>query len=344
MPVTIRDVANQAGTSVAAVSAVVSGSPNQNIRVGRKTRERILTAAAELGYRPNPLAKGLVTGKSGMIGLVFPYSRAFTDGNPFAALIMSGVFEEVIREQYNVMLHTAIGEDWSSADEKDLLDPRVDGLLLVIPGPHSPSIARCRQAGFPYVALVYAPDDLEVFAVNADEVAGGRLATEHLLQIGHRKIAHLMGDPKIATSEPRKCGYLEAMEAAGAPINPRWMVPAGFGDMGGYYAMKTLLDLPPSRRPTAVFAANDLCAEAALRAIHEAGARVPEDMAIVGYDDTRFAAMTRPPLTSVHMPIYEMGMLATQMLIAQVEGREIEKRQVTLPVTLSVRDSTRHSA
>src|SRR5579871_3987646 len=227
MPVTIRDVADLAGTSVAAVSAVISANRSHNIRVGSKTRARILEAAAELGYTPNPLAKSLVTGKTGVIGLVFPYSRAFTDGNPFSTCIMSGVFEEVVRERYNVMLHTAVGDDWSGADTNALLDPRVDGLLLVLPTPHSALIARCRKSRFPYVALVYDTDDPEIFTVNADEVTGGRLATEHLLQTGHRRIAHLMGDPRVATSAPRQRGYLAALEAAGIPKEEAQIVPAG---------------------------------------------------------------------------------------------------------------------
>src|SRR5579862_2782721 len=109
MAATIRDVADLAGTSVSAVSAVISVNRNHNIRVGIKTRTRILEAAEQLGYRPNPLAKSLVTGKTGVLGLVFPYAQAFTDGNPFSTTIMSGVFEEVVRARYNVMLHTSIG-------------------------------------------------------------------------------------------------------------------------------------------------------------------------------------------------------------------------------------------
>jgi LacI family transcriptional regulator len=276
-----------------------------------------------------------------VLGLVFPYSRAFSDSNPFSSCIMSGVFEEVIRERFNVMLHTAIGDDWNSADVNALLDPRVDGLLLVIPSPHSSVIDRCRKARFPYVALAYEPDDPEIYTVNADEVAGGRLATEHLLQTGHRRIAHLVGNLEVATSAPRKRGYLAALEAAGVPSDEALIVPAGFDHRDGYIAMQTLLQLPPDRRPTAVFAANDLCAEGVLHALREAGLRVPQEVAVIGYDDTWFAAMTQPQLTSVHMPIYEMGMLATQMLIAQVEGREVAQRQALLPVTLSVRASTK---
>jgi LacI family transcriptional regulator len=336
---TLRDVARLAGTSVSAVSAVLNSNGQHNIRVGQATRERICMVAAQLGYTPNPIAQSLVTRKTGVLGLVFPYSSAFTDRNPFCTQIMSGIFEEVVREKYNLMLHTAIGDDWNDADEKALLDPRVDGVILVLPTPDSPIVARCLQERFPCVTVVYAPHSDEVYAINADEFAGGYLATEHLLGLGHRRIAHLAGNPNVATTEGRKRGYLAALEAAGIVPDPALLLPAGFDWKDGYAAAQCLLAMPSSQRPTAVFAANDLCAEGVLRGLQEQGARVPDDMALVGYDDTWFAAMTKPPLTSVYMPIYEMGVLAAKMLIALVEGRDVAERQPLLSVTLSVRES-----
>src|SRR5579884_67095 len=337
---TLRDVAKRAGASVSAVSEVLNGKGRHTIRVGQATRERIWAVAKELGYTPNPIARSLVTRKTGVLGLVFPYSGAFIDRNPFCTQVMSGVFEEVVRERYNLMLHTALGDDWSTVEESALLDPRVDGLLLVLPSPHSPVIARCLREGFPCVAIVYEPDSDDVYTVNADEFTGGRLATEHLLELGHWRIAHLVGTPGIATTEPRKQGYLAALAAAGIQADPALLVPAGFDWQNGYEAIRTLLERPSSQHPTAIFAANDLCAEGAMHALRERGLRVPEDMALVGYDDTWFATMTHPPLTSVYMPIYEMGVLAAQMLIALVEGGELADRQPVLPVRLSVRESS----
>jgi DNA-binding LacI/PurR family transcriptional regulator len=339
MAATLRDVAKLAGTSASAVSSVLNGHGRHNIRVAETTRRRILAAAEQLGYAPNPIARSLVTRKTGVLGLVFPYSHAFTDRNPFCTQIMSGVFEEVIREKYNLMLHTATGDDWNAADESALLDPRVDGLILVLPTPDSPVIARCRAEEFPYVAVVYAPESEDVYAVNADDFTGGRLATEHLIRLGHRRIAHLSGIPSVATTHQRLCGYLAALEAVGIAPNPDYLVPGGFDTHIGYRSMMQLLDLPPETRPTAVFAANDQCAEGAIRAVRERGLNVPGDMAVVGYDDTWFAVMTHPKLTSVHMPIYALGTLATQMLIALVEGREPAERQPVLPVSLNVRES-----
>jgi DNA-binding LacI/PurR family transcriptional regulator len=325
---------------MSAVSAVLNTKGRHNIRVSQETRERICAVAAELGYTANPIAQSLVTRKTGVLGLVFPYSRAFTDRNPFCTQVMSGVFEEVVRERYNLMLHTAIGDDWNAADENALLDPRVDGLILVLPNPESPVVERCLRRGFPCVAVVYQPPSEAICAINSDDFTGGKLATEHLIHLGHRRIAHLVGNPEIATTAGRKQGYLAALEAAGRSPDPVLLIPAGFDWKDGYEATERLLELPVSQRPTALFAANDLCADGALRALRERGLRVPEDMALVGYDDTWFATMTHPTLTSVYMPIYEMGMLAAKMLIALVEGREVAERQPVLPVRLSVRESS----
>lgn len=340
MPTTIRDVAREAGTSVAAVSAALSDAPRHNIRVSAATRERIRAAAARLGFTPNPIAQSLVTRKTGMIGLVFPYSGAFVDHNPFCTQIMSGVFEEVVREKYNIMLHTAVGDDWNAAETNALIDPRVDGLILVLPTPESQAVSRCTQESFPCVAVVYDSPNKDICTVNADERGGGRLATEHLLQRGHRRIGHLAGVPNIASTEPRRQGYLDALDAAGITPDPVWVTDGGYTFEGGFAAMKRLLDLPRERRPSAVFAANDLCADGALKALREQGVRVPDEMALVGFDDTWFATMTQPALTSVHMPIAEMAIEATKMLIALVEKRSLPQTQIVLPVTITVRQSS----
>lgn len=336
---TIRDVARLAGASTAAVSAVLNGSGQHNIRVGQATRARIVAAAAELGYTPNRLAQSLVTGRTGVLGLVFPYSGAYTERNPFFMQIVPGIFDEVVEQKYNIMLHTAIGENWNETDPNALIDPRVAGLLLVLPEPNSAVIARCRERRFPCVALVYEPDSEEVCAVNADDFQGGLLATEHLLRLGHRRIAHLVGRPGVFSTEARKRGYLAALEEAGVEADPTLLIPAGYDWSDGYRATLQLLALPPSQRPTAAFAANDLCAEGVLKALREHGLRAPDDLALVGYDDTWFAAITQPALTSVHMPIYSIGKVGAQLLITLVEGREPAIRQPFLPVSLTIRDS-----
>lgn len=340
MPATIRDVAKLAGTSVGAVSAVLSGTRRHNIRVGAETRKRIHAAAVQLEYSPNPIAQTLVTRKTGVLGLVFPYTEAFIDRNPFCTQVMAGIFEEVVRERYNLMLHTATGANSKEDAEVMMLDPRVDGLILVLPPSDNSIIRRCQQRGFPCVAVLASGAPDSVCTINADEFAGGKLATEHLIGLGHRRIAHIAGASTVVTTAPRREGYLAALDGAGIAGDPELIVGHGFDYKNGQAGMERLLDLPARRRPTAVFAANDLSAEGAMRVLLQRGMSVPDDISVVGYDDTWFAEMTKPRLTSIHMPIYEMGVLAAQMLIAMAEGREIAERHPILPVSLTVREST----
>lgn len=338
MRVTIRAVAEKAGTSIAAVSATLNGNRTGTIRVGDATRERIFQAAAAIGYVPNPIAKSLATGKTKVIGLMLPYADAFVDQNPFCAQVMSGIMRDVVDERYNVMLYTATS-GMPPSEAAALVDSRVDGLLLVMPPDDSAVFARCEHHGIPYVSILRHPVE-SAFTVNSDDYRGGYIATEHLLSLGHKRIAHLIGSQDVVTSQPRLNGYRDALRAAGVQRDERHEVQAGFTWRHGHQAMSGMLKLPPEIRPTGVFAANDLCAQGAIRAIDEAGLSVPEDYAVVGYDDTWHATATVPPLTSVHMPIAEMGALAARMLISIVEGRPVAEAHPKLPVSLTIRQSS----
>ncbi|NLI01206.1 MAG: LacI family transcriptional regulator [Chthonomonadales bacterium] len=340
MGITIRDVARAAGVSAAAASTVLSGAKGASTRVSPETRRRITEKARELGYVPHPHARSLATRRAGALGLVFPYVEAFADQNPFCNGIMVGVLEEAIREHQNIMLFTAAAEDGETPVDGVIVSPRVDGLILVLPRPGSSVLEHCKTKRFPCVTVVHRPDDADECSINADDFSGGRLATEHLIALGHRRIAHLMGSQHISSSAPRRLGYEAAMADAGLPVEPHMLVQAGFDWADGVRGLERLLELPPQKRPTAVFAANDLCAVGMLRRMQALGLRAPDDFAIVGYDDTWLAETADPPLTSVRMPIRDMGMVATRMLIACLKGEPIPERQPVLPVSLTVRKST----
>lgn len=237
----------------------------------------------KLGYRPNPLARGLVTGKTGVLGILYSYLGAFIEHNPFETQLMTGVLEEAVRQRYHLMLHTGAGDNWNAAPPEAFLDPRVDGLVLSVPLENSPLVARCAKERFPAVAVVCEPVD-GICTVNAGDFAGDRLATNHLVDLGHRRIAHLAGRPGVASTEPRRRGYLAALTGAGIQPAPELVVPGDLSPAGGHAAIEQLLSLPRPRWPTAVFAANDVCAQGALRAIRERGLRVPADIAVKGYD------------------------------------------------------------
>jgi LacI family transcriptional regulator len=337
MGVTIRDVAKLAGVSVTSVSAALNGTSGKTIRVGAATREKIYAAAAQVGYISNPVAKSLATGRTKVLGLILPYSDAFLDQNPFCHELMAGIMREVVHDQYNLMLYTAssgIHTDETAA----LIDSRIDGLLLVMPPEKSPTYEKCVRLGIPYISVLKAPAPGE-WTVNADDYDGGRRVGEHLISLGHRKIGHLKGGSEVVTSEPRCRGFRDAISEAGITIREEWFVSSGMDWRMGMNAMERILSLGPKNIPTAVFAVNDLCAEGAIRAVRAAGLSVPNDIAVVGFDDTWYATLTQPPLTTVHMPIQEMGEIAARMLIRRIEGDTDIDTKPVLPVSLTVRRS-----
>lgn len=334
MVVTIRDVAKLAGTSPTAVSAVLSGNSKSNIRVGKETRERIFAAAAQLGYSPSQIAKSLATGKTKVIGLVLPYADAFIDQNPFASEVMSGIMQEVVDRQYNLMLFTATS-GMSYDQIAMLIDSRVEGVLLVMPPDDGAIHLKCERRKIPYVSVLRKAHP-GAWSVNSDDFSGGVLAAEHLYNLGHRHVAVLEGSLDVSTSAPRRDGFLSVYREAGLDVQ---VVPSGFGWRFGLASMRKVLEGPRSQHPTAVFAANDLCAEGAMRAAREFGLQVPDDLSVIGYDDTWFAAMMQPPLTTVRMPISEMGHKAASMLIDRLEDKEVPDREPVLPVSLTVRHS-----
>jgi LacI family transcriptional regulator len=334
----MTDIAAKAGTSVAAVSVTLNGAKSRTLRVGNETRMRIMQAAEELGYRRNPLAGALVTGRTQVIGLMLPSLVAYTEHDPFFSLLTTGVNACAAMHSYNVMLYAAVAEDEGARAAK-MIDRRIDGLVLVDPPDQTPIYKEARGQSIPVVSIICRPEDSEM-TVNSDDFVGATLAVRHLVELGHRRIAHLVGNPSILTSEPRLQGYLSVLASAGVAADPTLSLDGGFSKQKGYESTARLMNLPQPGRPTAIFAANDLSAHGALDAIHEKGLRVPEDVSVVGYDDTWYATVTRPQLTSVNMNIQELGATAANLLISSLEGKMPAKKHVVTSVSLTVRESS----
>jgi LacI family transcriptional regulator len=336
MRVTLKDVAKAAGTSVATASATLNVKVTGNMRISGPTRERIIETAARLGYVPNPIAQSLTTGRTGVLGLVFPYVDAFIDRNPFCTMVMNGVFTEAIADSYNMMLYTVRDGFWAGSQR---IDPRVDGLILALPATDDSLLKCCLDTKFPCVAIVTGEQPDPIMTVNADDFEGGLLATRHLLSLGHQRIMILHGGDTVSTNQPRLRGYKQALREAGLAPSDDLIVEAGFDWRPGFEAMNAVLDRPRAEWPTAIFTINDLCAAGAIKAIQARGLTVPQDFAIVGFDDTWFATTVQPMLTSVRMPIKEMGALAARMLAEEVAGRPPTERHAVLPVSLTIRNS-----
>lgn len=336
MRITLKDVAREAGASEASVSATLNGKRSGNMRISEPTRERIIAAAAKLGYVPNPIAQSLSTGRTGVLGLVFPYVDAFIDRNPFCTMVMNGILAEVIADQYNLMLYTAREGLWAG---RHRIDPRIDGLILALPAPDDELLALCVESKFPCVSVVCGPCPDPVMTVNADDFTGGYIATKHLIDLGHQRIMMLKGEDTVSTNQPRIRGYLSALSENGVLFDDALLVQAGFDWRPAFSAMNSVLDRPRSEWPTAIFAVNDLCAAGAIQAIHARGLQVPEDFAIVGFDDTWLSTSIQPALTTVRMPIKEMGALAARMLANELEGKPISERHPVLDVSITIRQS-----
>mgnify|MGYP003912594967 CR=1 FL=1 len=330
--VTRKDVAERAGVSVAGVSYVVNGGPRP---VTPETRAKVEQAIEELGYYPNELARGLRLQQSSTIGLITP---SFT--NPVYGEEAEGIQEVCLPNGY-LMLFVYSGKDPDR--ERKLVHmfraKQVDGVIIQ-PVTSDPleTIEPLRQARIPVVLLQH--NHPGVPCVVLTDVQGGQLATQHLLNLGHRRIGLIKGRlPSAARAEERLIGYRQALEAAGIEPDPALVIESDVTQDGGYQAMQQLLALPEP--PTAVFCHNDVLALGAMHAIQVAGLSVPGDISVVGFDDTAGSAHLAPPLTTIRFSRREMGRQAATILFQAIEQDEdYEPHTVELPVELVVRAST----
>ncbi len=326
---TIYDVARLAGVSTATVSRALNGSG----QIAPATGAAIDAAVRQLKYRPNTVARSLVTKSTQTIALLLP-----DIANPFYAALVSGIQERALAAGSAMLLCTTEGDPEREEQYLSLLRAKqVDGVLvdgLVLPPERITELVR---EGLPIVCLDRDIDSTSVPLVQVDNRLGARLATEHLLALGHTRIAHVAGAPGLRISDERVKGYRDALAAAGVERDPALVAVGGFTEEGGYEATRSLLG---ASQLTAVFAANDLSALGVMHAIAESGRRVPDDVSVVGFDDLRLAGHTTPPLTTVHQPAFEIAQRATQLLLDLAGGRAAAQRLHLLEPQLVVRGST----
>jgi LacI family transcriptional regulator len=327
---TINDIAKRANLSKASVSRALNGK--QDVDPG--TRKRVLKLAAQMGYVPSASARALSNGRSNCLGLLVP-----TLTWPWILEVLRGVAAEVEPSGYSLILYTTTdGEDSERAFMSQVVPAgAVDGLALVIPFGMLAYIEGLAKGGLPVVVVDDRGHYPDLPTVATTNVEGGRAATAHLIEQGRRRIAMLNGPHDFGCNRDRLEGYKSALQAAGLQLDPRRVTDSDFKEEGGASAMTKLLAADP--RLDAVFAANDVMAFGAMRTLRSAGRRVPDDVAVVGFDDIPASAMTHPPLTTVRQPLYEMGRTAASMVMAAVRGESIAKR-TELPTSLVIRDSS----
>jgi len=329
--VTIREVAEQAGVSIATVSRVLNGRDD----VAPETRELVSQIIRDRGYIANRSARGLSAGRTGLIGVLVPLVYPV-----YFSAILAGASEALHeRDLRAVLSHTGHEHDREQVQIDRMMHGLTDGALIVLPEESSEELSRLLDAGYHFV--VVDPRlrlDNRIPSVSAAHSSGASQAMQHLLSLGHRRIAAITGPRGWVATEDRLRGYYAALAGAGIMPDPEIEVESNFEIGGGESATRTLLDLADP--PTAIFAFNDNLAIGAVRAAQARGLRVPEHLSVVGFDDTEHATIVTPTLTTVRQPLAEMGRTAVSLLTRLLDHQRFETLHVELATRLVVREST----
>lgn len=331
MKPTIKDIAAKAKVSINTVSRAL----NDKDDVRKETRDRILAIADELGYVPNLLAKGLLGRRSLTIGVIVT-----DNANPFYAQILKGMEDYAREAGYSIVFCNSDEDpDRELSAIQTLRARRVDGILITPASTSGPFLAALTASDLPFVLLNRSASDGTVDCVKCDNIEGGRLAVARLLELGRRRLYFLGGLRRISSAAERAEGCRKAVAEAGLPPSTAVVVESGLHMEDGYHTMNRILR--SGAQPDGVFAYSDIVAIGAMRAIREFGLRVPQDIAIVGYDDIEMASYLEVPLTTVRQKRYELGWKSAEILIQRIEGDEenhITERVVFVP-ELVIRDS-----
>jgi len=333
--VTSRDVAELAGVSRTTVSFVLNDVSTAQISEG--TRQRVFEAAKRLDYRPHAAARSLATQQTHTIGLVLYQSVDRIVGDAFLTNVVRGLAEVSQQRGFRLLLHPFEEIGKSEAYTSLVLENRIDGLIVSGPRSDDEQLPQLCEQGFPIVLLGQLKD-LDVHFVDVDNTAAARCAVDHLIGLGHLRIGLITNAPlEYTASEDRWLGYRLALAEARLPYDENIVRYGNFREKSGYDAMKELLALPLP--PTATFIASDEVAIGALAALHEDGRSVPQNMAIVGFDDISVARYLVPALTTVRLPAYEQGLQAADMLIDTIQGTETAEKGLLLDTELIIRES-----
>ena len=328
---TIKDVARLSGVSPMTVSRVI----NDSERVSPETRRRVEQAISELGYVPSRLARGLSRQRTGTLAVIVP-----DVANPFFTAIVRAAEEVARRADYHVILCDTRA-DLSVEREviEELIAHRVEGMVIAPVSDRSAThLRRLAEFGVPFVLIDRRVPGVDCDIVLGDSSGGARQLVEHLLSLGHRRIGFIVESDDVSTARDRRKGYEAALSAAGIALDPGLVVEATPDPSGGSAGMSRLLEL--AEPPTAVFTVNNLVALGAIEAVRAAGLEVPDDVALVCFDDIEYASRLYPFLTAMEQPAQTFGTLGTQLLLERIEGRgPVRRHEVVLPGEFSIRKS-----
>lgn len=329
MTVTLAAIAKAAGVSVSTVSRALS---NGNYPLKEETRQRILKLAEEMEYKPNLVARSLQSNRSHQVGVVVDRMQS-----PFAAATVQGIQDVLRQAGYSIsIIYSNRDQELIVEAIKSFYGRQVDGILILNSWLHNYNDPILALQDRPFVFINRRFSNCIQNCVAPGDRYGAQLATQHLVDLGHHRIGFINGQEDWIEAQNRQAGYLDVLERNGIPMDGTLIRPGDWGVDSGYRAAQELLAL--DEQPTAIFAASDMMALGAIYAIQDAGLRVPQDVALVGYDDRDFSAWIRPALTTVRMPSYEMGQAAARQMLKQFAGEELEDT-TQIPGKLIVRQS-----
>ncbi len=335
-PATMADVAKKAGVSRTAVSFVLNNVPDASIP--EPTRERILQAAHEMNYIPNVQALNLARGKTMMIALVVRQTSEQMSADLFMGEFIRGATRVIEAEDYHLLIHAAEPGNSNSTYGALVRTRKVDGLLISSPLVNDQEIRLLHEEGTPIV-LHGGLESTGIPSVDVDNTQGAHSAVSHLISLGHQRIGHISNAPFSYTSSvDRLNGYRKALDEANISFDPELVLPGEFTADSGYALMRQLLDLP--QPPTAMFIGSDVLSIGAVDAIYDRNLSIPGDISIASFDDVLLSRYVRPPLTTIHLPAYDLGRRAGEMILKIIQKEPLPSQRVLLPTELIVRQST----
>lgn len=329
---TLESVAELSGVSRSTVSRVINDQPG----VKEEVRRRVLEVIEQTGYQPNQAARTLASSRSGFIGLVIPHAVSRVFGDPYFPRLIQGISQACNRSGLSMTLFI-----FHSEDEEAALSPRLlnagflDGLIIASSQFDDPLMPQLIENQVPLVVIGRQDRFPQASFVDVDNTNGAFAATSHLLRLGRQRVATITGPQNMVAGVDRFLGYRNALAQRGPAYDPALVVEGDYSEESGYVAMKRLLPA----RPDALFAASDMMAIGAIRAIEEAGLTIPHDIAIVGFDDILPADTIRPPLTTVRQPVLRSGVAAVDVLLDVIENGLTPPRHVLLDTQLVIRES-----
>lgn len=335
MPVTIKDVAKAANVAPSTVSRVIANSS----RISEETKKRVRDVMKELGYHPNFIARSLASQSTQAIGIVLPSSGNLAFQNPFFSEVLRGISEGVNQKHYALQLTTGKTDKEIYDDVVRMVQGRrVDGIILLYSKANDRIINYLRDLQFPFVLIGKPYTDTEkITHVDNDNISAAKEGTEYLLNLGHHYIGFIGGSKELMVTADRLQGYKLALETANIPIREEYIIHEEFLLKGGQQAVEELMSL--KNPPTALLVVDDLMSLESLRTVYAMGLTIPDNLSIVSFNNALFAELSNPPLTSIDINIFDLGIEAVKNLIEKIENPKDPTKRIIIPHRLIKRSS-----